>query len=224
MILVVAIKDKDRVIVSFDDRENQDDIYIDSYKRKPKVVVYRGKKEVIIGCTGNLSILDLYAPIVSNLEEINKDTILQSIMSFCKDYRDTVLVERNECLSGSLIIAYKDKAYSVSSNLIVCEIVDYDAIGSRFVSALGILKAIEQLDVSIPIRAYLAVKATGEKYIDTYVNVANLFNIVYRANLILLRFSVSRDMIAIKKEYQNVRFQFFELYSGLECKSIDSTW
>lgn len=52
MSVVVAYKEKDKVIVACDDREIRKELYKDSYKVKAKAFVHRGKNEFIIRLCG----------------------------------------------------------------------------------------------------------------------------------------------------------------------------
>ena len=48
MSVVVAYKEKDKVIVACDDRETRKSLYRDSYRGKAKAFVYHGKNDFII--------------------------------------------------------------------------------------------------------------------------------------------------------------------------------
>ena len=48
MSVVVAYKEKDKVIVGCDDRETRKSLYRDSYRGKSKAFVYHGKNDFII--------------------------------------------------------------------------------------------------------------------------------------------------------------------------------
>lgn len=128
MSVVIAVKDKDKFIVACDDRENTGNLYFDSYDRKSKARGFKGKNNFIIGCTGNLGIMDIYSKMVGKLETINKDTLLNSIIEFQKEYRNTPYIDDNNYLNGAMIVACNDKAYCIGSNLCIVEIIDYEAI------------------------------------------------------------------------------------------------
>lgn len=48
MSVVVAYKEKDKVIVACDDRETRKNLYRDSYRGKAKAFVYHGENDFII--------------------------------------------------------------------------------------------------------------------------------------------------------------------------------
>ena len=162
MSVIVAYKERDKIIVACDDRETVKNLYKYSYSRKSKAFVYYGKKEFIIGCAGNVAIADILAPKIGQLSKIDETTLYDVILDFQDKYRNTPFIDSEDCLDGQLIVACNDRAYLISSNLVIIEITDYDAIGSGTEPALAVLTATRHLDLKPITRVYLAVKTAGE--------------------------------------------------------------
>lgn len=111
---------------------------------------------------GNVGIINILAPMIGNLEKIDEESLYKALMYFYEKYHKTPYIDIDDNLAGQIIVAYRNKAYSISSNLTIVEIIDYDAIGSGTEPALAVLKVSEHFDLKPSTKVYLAVKTAGE--------------------------------------------------------------
>ena len=184
MSVVVGIKSNDRIIVGCDDRFSSDDSYFDSRNCKSKAFVYKGKKDFIIGCVGNIAIADLFAPLVAKLEIINETTLLYTTIAFIDKYRYLSSIY-DDSLNGALLIACGKDAYIIESNLLVRKISDHAAIGSGGMAALGALSALNHYSIDDETKVAYSVYAAGEVCLSVSQN-------VYIANTKELEFNKKR--------------------------------
>lgn len=75
MSVIVAYKEREKIIVACDDRETEKNLYKNSYSRKSKAFVYYGKNEFIMGCAGNVAITDIIAQKIGLLNKIAETTL-----------------------------------------------------------------------------------------------------------------------------------------------------
>ena len=104
----------------------------------------------------------MMAPMIGELQNINEESLYKVLIDFHKKYDNTPYIDSDCCLDGQIIVAFKNKAYSISGNLIVVEVIDYEAIGSGTEPALAVLKVSEHFDLLPSTKVYLAVKTAGE--------------------------------------------------------------
>lgn len=145
MSVMVAIKDKNRIVVGVDVRMSGGEGYVDSYSRRPKAIHLTDKKDIIIGAVGNIGLLDvlkeqLLGYDLKALYSIDKSFLVKYVIpALAVSMRDFEMRDKEGRLDGELLIAIKDRAYLITGNLTVEEIVKYDAEGSGRDAALGSL-------------------------------------------------------------------------------------
>ena len=69
MSVLVAVKDKNRVVVGVDTRMSCCDAYIDSYQRRPKAIHLNDKRDIIIGAVGNIGLVDILKQQIADYQE-----------------------------------------------------------------------------------------------------------------------------------------------------------
>ena len=166
MSVIVLIKDKDRFVVGCDDRVF-DNIYTDDYYAMPKAKHMDINNEIIIGCCGNGILLEFLQKKLNQVSKINRNIISYEIIpSLIEATKNTPCIDLNGCMAGELIIAYKDKAYSIYNNFVIQEIKDSYALGSGKEVALGSLYTSKKLNISPEERIAISITAAGN-YINT---------------------------------------------------------
>ena len=168
MSVIVAIKDKKRVVVGVDVRMSSCDTYIDSYSRRPKAIHINKKKDIIVGGVGNIGLVDVLKQHLSGYQQKDLYTIDRSfivkyvIPALVISARDYEMTDKEGKMDGVLLIAVQDRAYIITGNYSVEEVVKYVAEGSGREAALGSLYTSAQLlSISAEERIRLAIKSAG---------------------------------------------------------------
>ena len=149
MSIVVAYKDKDRVLVGCDTRMSKGDDYSDGYEERPKAVLL--KKNIIVGFVGNGTLLDRVVYRLSDYitEKTTRAEIITNLIpNLLKDLDDGTTAFTDGLMDGDLLIAIDDRAYIISNNFDVREIITYDAIGSAEIPAKSCLYSIKDYDLT----------------------------------------------------------------------------
>jgi ATP-dependent protease HslVU (ClpYQ) peptidase subunit len=163
MSVIVAVKDKNRFVVGSDIRCScSDGYYLDSYKSLRKIKHLDLNNEIIIGCVGNVAILELFEDVLNNVSKINRKTLCKEVVpSLMRLVKGSIFEYKDGGLDGELLVAYKDTAFTISPNFNVIEIEEYTAIGSGTMVALGSLYTSKLSNSSAEQRVILAIKAAG---------------------------------------------------------------
>ena len=69
MSVIVAIKDKNRVVVGVDVRMSSCETYIDSYARRPKAIHINNKRDIIVGGVGNIGLVDILRQYINEYQD-----------------------------------------------------------------------------------------------------------------------------------------------------------
>lgn len=167
MSVVVAIKDKNRIVVGVDVRMSSCDTYVDSYQRRPKAFHLNGKKDIIIGGVGNIGLVDLLRQTIAeyrdkDLYAIDRAFIVKYIVpAMVVSVRDYDMTDKEGKLDGVLLLAIRDKAYLITGNYSVEEMVKYAAEGSGREAALGSLYTTSNMNMTPEERIKIAIEAAG---------------------------------------------------------------
>ena len=167
MSVLVAIKEKDRVVVGVDIRMSCGEAYADSYSRRPKAVHLNDKRDIIIGAVGNCGLVDVMRQIITeyriaDIYKIDRSYIVKYILpALIVNVRDYELTDKEGKMDGRILIAVKDKAFVISGNYIVDEIQNYVAMGSGEDAARGSLLTSEPFLKSPEERIKIAIRASG---------------------------------------------------------------
>ena len=169
MSVLVAIKDKKRIVVGVDVRMSGGSSYVDSFNRRPKALHIDNKKDIIVGGVGNIALVDFFKEMIidyskaSDVYEIDRSLIVRYIvpelLCYVKDY--SLYDNSNKYFDGALFLAIRDKAYTIQGNYTVEEIDEYTAIGSGIDAAYGSLYTTKKFTLSPEQRIKIAIEATG---------------------------------------------------------------
>lgn len=164
MSLIVILKEDNKYVVGCDTRISGQDDYEDGYQRVPKAKHIDFHNQLIIGCVGNIGILDVVEMIVSKEEKITRGTLVKNVIPKLREITSGTSYEvSNRCLDGDILIAYKDKAYAITSNYTVINIDDMYALGSGANTAYGSLFTSRYMNVDAASRVMLSIKAAGSR-------------------------------------------------------------
>ena len=168
MSVIVAIKEKNRIVVGVDVRMSSCDTYVDSYSRRPKAMHINNKKDIIVGGIGNVGLVDVLR---QHLTEYPEKELYKMDRAFIVKYivpalvinvRDYEMQDKENKMDGVLLIAVQDRAYTIAGNYSVEEVVSYGAEGSGRDAALGSLYTSSKLlSVSSEERVKLAIESAG---------------------------------------------------------------
>ena len=168
MSVIVAIKDKKRIVVGVDVRMSASDSYNDSYSRRPKAVHLNKNNDIIVGAVGNVGLLDILKQQLSEYQEkdlykIDKSFIIKYIMpALVVNVKDFEMRDRDGKMDGVLFLAVQDKGYFIMGNYTVEEVVDYAAEGSGRDAALGSLYTSSRLlSISPEEKIRLSIESAG---------------------------------------------------------------
>ena len=171
MSVLVAIKDKDRVVVGVDTRMTEGNgSYIDSYNQRPKAFHIDKDKTVIVGGVGNVAIVDLLGNIMEDhlakKKEIDRKYIVKYIVPDLLSELNNYSLKSYDSKSpyfmdGKLFIGIDNRGYAIHENGSVDELVDYIAIGSGQDVAAGSLYTTSFFIRSPEGRIDYAIKAAG---------------------------------------------------------------
>lgn len=168
MSVIIAIKDKNRVVVGVDSRMSSCDYYFDSYSRRPKAIHINEKRDIIVGGVGNIGLVDVIKLIlaeypVKEIYSLDRNYIVKYIIpALVVNVRDYKMSDKENKMDGILLIAVKDKAYVIMGDYSVEEIDGYVAEGSGREAALGSLYTSSIIySMSPEDRIRMAIEATG---------------------------------------------------------------
>ena len=171
MSVLVAIKDKDRVVVGVDTRmSGGNDSYIDSYNQRPKAFHVDKDRTVIVGGVGNIALVDLLGNVMEEhlpkIKEIDRKYIVRYIVpDLVVDLGNYSLKSYNSespyFMDGTLFIGINNRGYAIHGNGTVDELVDYIAMGSGQDAASGSLYTTSSFVMSPEGRIDYAIKAAG---------------------------------------------------------------
>ena len=167
MSVIVLVKDNDRFVIGSDIRTSCDNgFYTDMYRGNKKIRHLDINKEIIIGCVGNVAMLDTFDTLINKLNVIDRKSLVNNIVpALMKSFKSTVFECGNGLLDGELVIASGKKAFVITSNYNVIEIEDTYVLGSGSLIALGTLFVTEHFNLTPEERVEIAIRAAG-----TYVN------------------------------------------------------
>ena len=168
MSVIIAIKDKNRIVVGVDSRMSSCDSYFDSYSRRPKAIHINEKRDIIVGGVGNIGLVDVIKQILAEhpmneVYSLDRNYIVKYIIpALVVNVRDYEMSDKENKMDGILLIAVKDRAYMIMGNYSVEEVDGYAAEGSGREAALGSLYTSNTLySMSPEDRIRLAIEATG---------------------------------------------------------------
>ena len=167
MSVIVAIKDKSRIVVGVDVRMSCGESYTDSYVRRPKAIHINDKKDIIVGGVGNIGLVDILKQIIAEYQEedvyaIDRAWIVKYIVpELSITIRNYGMADRDGKMDGSLILAIKDRAYIIAGNYVVEEIVEYTADGSGKDAALGSLYTTNKMAMTPEEKIKIAIESAG---------------------------------------------------------------
>ena len=166
MSVLVAIKDKNRIVVGVDTRMSCGPSYTDSYKQRPKAYHMDNKKTVIVGGVGNIGLVDVMKIIADNhmskIDAIDRSYIVKYIIPELINDIKVYSMEDKECkMDGELFLGIKDRGYVIHGNYSVEELESFIAIGSGMDVATGSLFTSGQFITDPESRIAIAIQATG---------------------------------------------------------------
>lgn len=167
MSVIVAVKEKNRVVVGVDVRMSSNNTYIDSYSRRPKAIHLNNKRDIIIGGVGNVGLVDIFKQQISDYHEedvyaMDRAWIVKYVIpALVVSVRDYEMTDKEGKMDGLLLIAIKDKAYIITGNYLVEEVEKYAAEGSGRDAALGSLYTTGKMLMTPEDRIKIAIEATG---------------------------------------------------------------
>ena len=175
MSVVVALKDKDRIVVGVDIRTSCDaGMYFDSYKARPKAVHFDKEKTVIGAAVGNCSLLEVLQSIYDKSSK-DRDLIDRSyiVRRFIPELITMAerreLINRNDNgLDGEVMLLIKNKGFIIGGNYNVFELDEFCAIGCGGPSALASLFTSKGLYSNPENRIVTAIKAAA--YTDNKIS------------------------------------------------------
>ena len=166
MSVLIAIKDKDRVVVGVDTRMCCGPSFTDSYKQRPKAYHIDSKRSVIVGGVGNIGLVDLMKMVmenhINNLDSIDRSYIVRYIVpKLINEVKAFSMEDKEHKMDGEVLIAIKDRGYVIHGDYCVEELESFTAIGSGTDSANGSLFTTELFITSTEDRIAIAIEATG---------------------------------------------------------------
>lgn len=167
MSVLVAIKDKNRIVVGVDVRMSSCETYIDSYNRRPKAIHINNKKDIIVGGVGNIGLVDILKQLLtdyqtSDLYSMDRAFIVKYIIpALVVSVRDYEMTDKEGKMDGVLMVAVKDKAFIITGNYSVEEVVKYVAEGSGREAALGSLYTTSKMAMSPEEKIKIAIESAG---------------------------------------------------------------
>lgn len=167
MSVIVAIKDNNRIVIGVDVRMSCSETYIDSYKRRPKALHLNNSKDIVVGAVGNAGLVDILRQQLleyetNDLYKIDRPYIVKYIIpALIRNVRDYDMTDKEGKMDGALFLAIKNKAFSISGNYVVDEILTYYAEGSGREAALGSLYTTEKMPMTPEERIKIAIESAG---------------------------------------------------------------
>lgn len=167
MSVLIAIKEKNRIVVGVDVRMSSDDSYIDSYARRPKAIHITKNNDVIVGAVGNVGLLDIFKELMlsfktEDLYSMDRAFIVKYVIPpLVSEISRYVTDDNRNSMDATFLLAIKDRAYIIPGNYSVSEIIDYEAVGSGRDVASGSLHTSAKFGMSSEERIMLAIEAAG---------------------------------------------------------------
>ena len=167
MSVLVALKDKERIIVGVDTRMSCSDFFKDSYKSRPKAFHIDNKHQAIVGAVGNAGLADVFENIMlkhkDHWDKIDRKYISAHIIPelVVTTYDLHYDGPKGNGMDGEVFFAYKNKAFVISGNFVISELDKYDAIGAGGPTAIASLYTSSSYAVNPEIRVAKAIEASG---------------------------------------------------------------
>ena len=160
MSVIVVLKEKDKYIVGCDTRISSDDgLFIDDYYQVKKAKHIDFNNEVIIGAVWR----------VSEMKTLNKRTIITELIpNLQKSILNTPCCNQHFEMEAEIILAIKNKAYSISSDYLVKDIQNEYVVGSGASASYGSLYTSRNLVMSAEERVALAILSAAS--VDYHVS------------------------------------------------------
>ena len=167
MSVLVALKDKNRIVVGVDTRMSCGQSFTDSYKQRPKAYHVDSKRTVIVGCVGNVGLLDIMKMIMENhmddIDLIDRSYIVRYIIpELIVEIKTYNMEDKDYKMEGELFLAIKDRAFVIHGNYAVEGLENFAAIGSGMDSANGSLFTSERFITNAEDRVAIAIQTTGQ--------------------------------------------------------------
>lgn len=159
MSVAVALKENDIVFVGVDNRVSGEHIYHDVNEKPLKAVVL--ENGIILAFAGNPGLFSYYIEEMEKLEDIDEDSIRNKAVYKVKE----IINNQKLCYEDrqhELIIAYKDKAYTLNDLGYLEEIFNMRAIGSGEEAALGSLFTSVGANMSAEDKVIKAIQCAGD--------------------------------------------------------------
>lgn len=183
MSVVIAIKDKNKIIMGSDSQATSGGLRYTLPQSAGKIAISPQSKHILIGGVGNtrdaqviqncknlipeINILkdDINFQYVVNELTMNVYNVLRNMNRVCTNNNGIAQIE------STFIFAYKDEAWLIGNDLTVIPIEDYLVIGSGVEVANGVLENTKDLDAVTRIKQ--AIEACNKKtiYIDNNVQI-----------------------------------------------------
>ncbi len=160
MSVVIAIKDKDRIVVGCDTRMSNEQQYEDGYKNRPKMVI---ANKTIVACVGNIGLVDIFAKKIENLNEFTREKILyEVVIPLFNELTNTCYLAKSFDFDGEIVLARGDKAFIISGNGTISEVNNQMAVGSGALASLGSLTTTFYSNKTPEERIALAIQTTSK--------------------------------------------------------------
>lgn len=178
MSVVVAIKDKDRILVGCDSQVTLG--YTKSIlKSQLKIWKPEDDKEIVMGLVGAFRDTNILSTAKEWIEELPKlkneinfkyivRTVVPKVFKELNSYGRMKIKDGIQSLDSNVMFAYKDKAYQIEGDGCVIEIDDILADGSGYRLCLGAWNSLKDKDIPIKEKLIQVIKAACES--DLYVN------------------------------------------------------
>ena len=167
MSVIVAIKDKNRIVVGVDVRMSCGESYMDSYARRPKAIHVNNKRDIVVGGVGNIGLVDVLKQQIAEYQEkdlygIDRAWIVKYIIpALVVQVKDCEMTDKEGKMDGMLVLAIKDRAYIIGGNYSVEEVEKYAAEGSGRDAALGSLYTTSKLAMTPEEKIKIAIESAG---------------------------------------------------------------
>ena len=166
MSVLVAIKEKDRVVVGVDTRISaKGGTYIDSYNLTPKAIHLDDKKTIIAGSVGTDGLVGFFAGImkdyIKDADRIDKDFLVEKVLPKLVATVDKYHLDKDGSMDGEIFLAIKNKGYVINSNYWIHEMEHYYTMGSGDETSMVSLYSTSGFKISTEERIAKAVKAAA---------------------------------------------------------------
>ena len=187
MSVVVAIKEKGKIIMGCDSQVTRGESYntlksINNYK----IWKVKNTDHCLMGHTGrvrNSNIVRLMDELIKEGETIDFELVVKSVVPRIVEelltYRSIEDKERIEDIGSSFILAYKDKLFLIYYDCSVIEIDDYIAVGSGECEAMGVLNITEGENPKTRIIKAIQSASKGNLYVSYPIIISDTKNMEY---------------------------------------------